>query len=348
MFAERSCGRRPRGVAGRHIVDEPNFNMLGQLPGPPRGVRSPSSVVGVKSKFVLGPPRGRRLDISRKRSLQYFRHTGALAPDACDRARDAVNDAFDNGRTTDRGVSLPTQDVMVSSLPPRCQDEIRDALERTARRASQELPNCTLEFSMSRAFVIVYDAGLKGQRGLKKHTDGRKEGATLLLLISKPRRDFEGGGTRFFPSVRRPGRSPNATVPSRCVARSSEKIAATPRGATWIFREGDRSGRRSTAADVREEEELAGWCGSAVVGEHRGDAAGRRMWVRGLRRRSRRRIFRFRRRSRFARRHSGPRAGARGVLRRQAGPRLDDRLPVRHVAARGPPHQTRAGRAGTG
>mmetsp|Transcript_23221 Transcript_23221/g.69640 ORF Transcript_23221/g.69640 Transcript_23221/m.69640 type:complete len:266 (-) Transcript_23221:103-900(-) len=125
----------------------------------------------------------------------------ALAPDACDRARDAVNDAFDNGRTTDRGVSLPTQDVMVSSLPPRCQDEIRDALERTARRASQELPNCTLEFSMSRAFVIVYDAGLKGQRGLKKHTDGRKEGATLLLLISKPRRDFEGGGTRFFPSV---------------------------------------------------------------------------------------------------------------------------------------------------
>lgn len=135
------------------------------------------------------------------KSATVFEIQNVLSPDACDRASKAVSEAFDQGRTTDRGVSLPTQDVMVSSLPPRCQDEIRDALERTARRASQELPNCTLEFSMSRAFVIVYDAGLKGQRGLKKHTDGRKEGATLLLLISKPRRDFEGGGTRFFPSV---------------------------------------------------------------------------------------------------------------------------------------------------
>jgi len=52
---------------------------------------------------------------------------------------------------------------------------------------------------MSRAFVIVYD--YKRQRGLKKHTDGRKEGATLLLLISKPQRDFVGGGTRFFPGI---------------------------------------------------------------------------------------------------------------------------------------------------
>ena len=37
---------------------------------------------------------------------------------------------------------------------------------------------------MARAFCIVYDAG--GQKGLKKHTDGRKEGATLLLLLSTP------------------------------------------------------------------------------------------------------------------------------------------------------------------
>ena len=48
---------------------------------------------------------------------------------------------------------------------------------------------------MARAFCIVYDAG--GQKGLKKHTDGRKEGATLLLLLSTPGVDFEGGGTRF-------------------------------------------------------------------------------------------------------------------------------------------------------
>mmetsp|Transcript_34015 Transcript_34015/g.109198 ORF Transcript_34015/g.109198 Transcript_34015/m.109198 type:complete len:238 (+) Transcript_34015:534-1247(+) len=103
------------------------------------------------------------------------------------------------GRTTDRGVSLPTQDVMVSSLPQRSQEEIREALEVAAARVSDELPGVTLEFVMSRAFVIVYDA--KRQRGLKKHTDGRKEGATLLLLISKPQRDFVGGGTRFFPGI---------------------------------------------------------------------------------------------------------------------------------------------------
>ena len=138
-----------------------------------------------------------------KSSVPVFEIAGALAPDACDRARDAVNACFDAGKTTDRGVSLPTQDVLVSSLPQRSQDEIREALEASASRASDELPpDIRLEFSMARAFCIVYDAG--GQKGLKKHTDGRKEGATLLLLLSTPGVDFEGGGTRFFPSVLEP------------------------------------------------------------------------------------------------------------------------------------------------
>ena len=138
-----------------------------------------------------------------KSSAPVFEIAGALSPDACDRARDAVNACFDAGKTTDRGVSLPTQDVLVSSLPQRSQDEIREALEASASRASDELPpDIRLEFSMARAFCIVYDAG--GQKGLKKHTDGRKEGATLLLLLSTPGIDFEGGGTRFFPSVLEP------------------------------------------------------------------------------------------------------------------------------------------------
>ena len=138
-----------------------------------------------------------------KSSAPVFEIAGALAPDACDRARDAVNACFDAGKTTDRGVSLPTQDVLVSSLPQQSQDEIRGALEASASRASDELPpDIRLEFSMARAFCIVYDAG--GQKGLKKHTDGRKEGATLLLLLSTPGVDFEGGGTRFFPSVLEP------------------------------------------------------------------------------------------------------------------------------------------------
>jgi hypothetical protein len=138
-----------------------------------------------------------------KSSAPVFEIAGALSPDACDRARDAVNACFDAGKTTDRGVSLPTQDVLVCSLPQRSQDEIRAALEASASRASDELPpDIRLEFSMARAFCIVYDAG--GQKGLKKHTDGRKEGATLLLLLSTPGVDFEGGGTRFFPSVLEP------------------------------------------------------------------------------------------------------------------------------------------------
>ena len=75
-----------------------------------------------------------------KSSAPVFEIAGALAPDACDRARDAVNACFDAGKTTDRGVSLPTQDVLVSSLPQRSQDEIRAALEASASRASDELP----------------------------------------------------------------------------------------------------------------------------------------------------------------------------------------------------------------
>ena len=70
----------------------------------------------------------------------------------------------------------PCQPRMCCLLPPqRSQDEIHTAF-MSASRASDELPpDIRMEFSMARAF-IVYDAG--GQKGLKKHTDGRKEGAT--------------------------------------------------------------------------------------------------------------------------------------------------------------------------
>jgi len=50
----------------------------------------------------------------------------------------------------------------------------------------------------SGAYVIVYDE--KRQRGLEKHRDTDDDHATLLLLLSRPQRDFVGGGTRFFPS----------------------------------------------------------------------------------------------------------------------------------------------------
>lgn len=124
-------------------------------------------------------------------------------PVGCWVAHQQGNPVHSAGRTTDRGVSLPTQDVMVSSLPQRCQDEIKEALElvrsagrlpltqpsqpQAASRVSRELPGVTrvflastwasvtrrLEFTMSRAFVIVYDA--KRQKGLKKHTVTRNQ-----------------------------------------------------------------------------------------------------------------------------------------------------------------------------
>mmetsp|Transcript_1264 Transcript_1264/g.3815 ORF Transcript_1264/g.3815 Transcript_1264/m.3815 type:complete len:245 (-) Transcript_1264:95-829(-) len=191
------------------------------------------------------------------KSATVFQIQNVLSPDACDRASKAVSEAFDQGRTTDRGVSLPTQDVMVSSLPQRSQDEIREALERTARRASLELPaDITLEFNMARAFVIVYDAGNKGQRGLKKHTDGRKEGVTILLLISTPRRDFDGGGTRFFPSVLEssfdacPGAGSTVVFPSDTLQHEGIPIKRGRRLLVCVFATKKKAGEPLKAAEV--------------------------------------------------------------------------------------------------
>ena len=196
-----------------------------------------------------------------KSSAPVFEIAGALAPDACDRARDAVNACFDAGKTTDRGVSLPTQDVLVSSLPQRSQDEIRAALEASASRASDELPpDIRLEFSMARAFCIVYDAG--GQKGLKKHTDGRKEGATLLLLLSTPGVDFEGGGTRFFPSVlepsfdAKPAKGSTVVFPSDTLQREGLPIKRGRRLLVCVFatkkkRAGGPRAAETTACECR-------------------------------------------------------------------------------------------------
>ena len=196
-----------------------------------------------------------------KSSAPVFEIAGALAPDACDRARDAVNACFDAGKTTDRGVSLPTQDVLVSSLPQQSQDEIRAALEASASRASDELPpDIRLEFSMARAFCIVYDAG--GQKGLKKHTDGRKEGATLLLLLSTPGVDFEGGGTRFFPSVlepsfdARPSKGSTVVFPSDTLQHEGLPIKRGRRLLVCVFatkkkRQGGPRAAETTACECR-------------------------------------------------------------------------------------------------
>lgn len=111
---------------------------------------------------------------------------------------------------------------MVSSLPQQSQDEIRAALELTARRVSMELTGVTLEFTMSRAFVIVYDAAR--QKGLKKHTARPRRAA-------KNARDAASASRPAPPNRRTDGRrarrsscsSPNRTGTSRAAGRASSR-----------------------------------------------------------------------------------------------------------------------------
>ena len=96
------------------------------------------------------------------------------------------------------------------------------------------------------------------------------------------RRDHDASATRARRRAHqgpdqgpRPRRQPNVAVPSRCIARSSRgRIAATPRGVTWIFRGRDRrtkiDGHRRSIGRVR----WVVWA-HGLRGADRGDAAGR-------------------------------------------------------------------------
>ena len=59
---------------------------------------------------------------------------------------------------------------------------------------------------------------------------------TYTMLTMASCRDHRDSHAFLGSMAGRSGREPHVAVPSRCIARSSGRIAATPRGATWIFR----------------------------------------------------------------------------------------------------------------
>lgn len=112
--------------------------------------------------------------------------------------------------------------------------------------------------------MIVYDA--KRQKGLKKHTDGRKEGATLLLLISKPQRDFVGGGTRFFPGIlessfdAKPGLGSTIVFPSDTLQHEGLPIKKGRRLLVCVFatKKPDASAQSNTGSIQNQVDSAAG------------------------------------------------------------------------------------------
>jgi len=130
------------GVAGAVLfgvlASESSSSATGMSRSSENSTTSPRTARDKDVQCIRLPQRG----ANRGWTTAVYEVQNCLKPDAADRARDAVNEAFDAGatllspvshgnagRTTDRGVSLPTQDVMVSSLPQRTQDEIKEALE---------------------------------------------------------------------------------------------------------------------------------------------------------------------------------------------------------------------------
>jgi len=107
---------------------------------------------------------------------------------------------------SDRGVSLPTQDVLVQNLSKESQEmvhrAIRDQLLPFARR---QYPHLNAAFDKQpyprpgNLFIVRYSAASSrpGGRGLKMHKD---ETALTFNMCLSPQDGFEGGGT-YFPAA---------------------------------------------------------------------------------------------------------------------------------------------------
>jgi len=107
---------------------------------------------------------------------------------------------------SDRGVSLPTQDVLVQNLSKESQDlvhkAIREQLLPFARRQYSHLNAAFDKQPYPRPgnlFIVRYSAasGRPGGRGLKLHKD---ETALTFNMCLSPQDGFEGGGT-YFPAA---------------------------------------------------------------------------------------------------------------------------------------------------
>jgi len=106
---------------------------------------------------------------------------------------------------SDRGVSLPTQDVLVQNLSRESQELVHKAIrEQLLPFARRQYPHLNAAFDKQpyprpgNLFIVRYSAvsGRPGGRGLKLHKD---ETALTFNLCLSPQDGFEGGGT-YFPT----------------------------------------------------------------------------------------------------------------------------------------------------
>jgi len=119
-----------------------------------------------------------------------------------------LNDAMRIGTAigwSDRGVSLPTQDVLVQSLSKESQEMVHKAIrEQLLPFARRHYPHLNGAFDKQpyprpgNLFIVRYSAasGRPGGRGLKLHKD---ETALTFNMCLSPQDGFEGGGT-YFPA----------------------------------------------------------------------------------------------------------------------------------------------------
>eukprot|EP00322_Chrysochromulina_rotalis_P023036 CAMPEP_0115852198 /NCGR_PEP_ID=MMETSP0287-20121206/12872_1 /TAXON_ID=412157 /ORGANISM="Chrysochromulina rotalis, Strain UIO044" /LENGTH=619 /DNA_ID=CAMNT_0003306251 /DNA_START=123 /DNA_END=1982 /DNA_ORIENTATION=- len=108
---------------------------------------------------------------------------------------------------SDRGVSLPTQDILVQNLSKESQDLVHTAIRETLLPfARRQYPHLNAAFDKQpyprpgNLFIVRYStlvAGRAGGRGLKMHKD---ETALTFNLCLTPQEGFEGGGT-YFPAT---------------------------------------------------------------------------------------------------------------------------------------------------
>jgi len=107
---------------------------------------------------------------------------------------------------SDRGVSLPTQDVLVQNLPKESQEMVHKAIrEQLLPFARRQYPHLNAAFDKQpyprpgNLFIVRYSAASQrpGGRGLKMHKD---ETALTFNMCLSPQDGFEGGGT-YFPAA---------------------------------------------------------------------------------------------------------------------------------------------------
>lgn len=123
-----------------------------------------------------------------------FELPALLSRAACEATVAAVDDRVARGLSTNRGVSLPTDDVYVHDLPTA------DALYAAIDAALGIVGFCTGSVAAHvkrEAFVVTYDASK--QSHLEIHQDTTK-GAKITLILSLDAPDsYTGGGTTFYP-----------------------------------------------------------------------------------------------------------------------------------------------------